>query len=179
MQNSQPFVTAAGPRHRKFTTSAVAVQAIVIKEKEQVLLLAKPGEKQIWQIVSGALEAGETLLDGTLREVSEELGSDIKVRPLGVAHVETFHFDENVPFMLGTYYLFAYLGGNIVPGDDMAGSDFRWWSLAELEKETPKLHASSKLWMLKRAVELYQLWVEQPNVPLQPGLALVILKENT
>ena len=170
MQNSQPFVTAAGPRHRKFTTSAIAVQAVVVNKNEQILLLAKSGDEQIWQIVSGGLEAGETLLDGTLREVGEELGEDIQVRPLGLVHAETFHFDENVPFMLGTYYLFAYQGGDVIPGDDMAGSDFRWWSVVELEEGTPKLHASSKLWMLKRAVELYRFWVEQPNVPLQPIL---------
>ena len=170
MSSNQPFVTTAGPRYRQFATSAIAVQAVVVNKKEQVLLLAKPDGEKLWQIVSGALEAGETLLDGTLREVSEELGRDIRVRPLGVVHVETFHFDENVPFMLGTYYLFAYLGGNIVPGDDMAGSDFRWWSFAKLEEETPKLHPSSKLWILKRAVELYRLWIEQPDMPLQPVL---------
>ena len=117
MQNSQPFVTAAGPRHRKFTTSAIAVQAVVVNKNEQILLLAKSGDEQIWQIVSGGLEAGETLLDGTLREVGEELGEDIQVRPLGLVHAETFHFDENVPFMLGTYYLFAYQGGDVIPGE--------------------------------------------------------------
>lgn len=84
--------------------------------------------------MSGALEAGETILEGTLREVHEELGSDIQVRPLGTVHLETFQYDEQVQYMLGSYYLFTYAGGKIIPGDDMAGSLYRWWTLVELGK---------------------------------------------
>ncbi len=47
---------------------------IIINQTEQVMLLSSPTRKQGWQLVSGALEAGETLLAGTLREVYEELG---------------------------------------------------------------------------------------------------------
>ena len=170
MASQQPIVIAAGPRQRRFVTSAVAMQAIIINEAEEILLLSSPNRKQGWQLVSGALEANETLLDGTLREVHEELGTDIQVRPLGIVHVETFHYDECVQFVLGTYYLFAYQGGEVKPGDDMLGSEFRWWSLADLNDGSLKFHASVKLWMLKRAVELYRLWQGQPEVPLQREL---------
>jgi ADP-ribose pyrophosphatase YjhB (NUDIX family) len=170
MSTQQPHVFTAGPRRRRFTTSAVAIQAIIIDQTEQVLLLSSPTRKQGWQVVSGALEASETLLDGTLREVHEELGTDIQVRPLGTVHAETFHYDQNVPYMLSTYYLLAYLGGTIQPGDDMIGSAFRWWSVDELDDEELVFHASAKPWMLRRAAELYRLWRHQPNMPLQPAL---------
>jgi hypothetical protein len=84
--------------------------------------------------------------------------------------VETFDYDERVQYALGIYCLFAYEGGEVVPSDDMRGSDFRWWSLAELEASELKLHPSAKPWMLGRAVELYRLWVEQPDALLQPEL---------
>lgn len=170
MSSQQPIVIAAGPRQRRFATSPVAIQAIIINQTEQILLLSSPTRKQGWQVVSGALEAGETLLDGTLREVYEELGKDIQVCPLGTVHVETFHYDEKVQYMLSTYYLFAYQGGKIRPSDDMIGSEFRRWSLAELNDDKLIFHASAKLWMLKRAVELYRLWLNQPELPLQPAL---------
>ena len=170
MSIEQPHVTSAGPRQRRFAASAVAVQAIVVNHAQEVLLLSSPSRNQGWQLVSGALEAGETLLDGAVRELREELGNEIQARPLGTVHAQTFHYDEQVPYMLGVYYLFAYQGGEVIPGDDMAGSEFRWWSLADLEDETAVFHASVMPWMLRRAVELYGLWHSRPQPPLQPPL---------
>jgi 8-oxo-dGTP pyrophosphatase MutT (NUDIX family) len=119
MSSEQPIVTTAGQNPRQFATLAVAAQALIINQDEQILLLSSPTRNQGWQVVSGALEAGETILEGTLREVYEELGRDIRVRPLGTVHLETFHYDERVRYMLSSYYLFAYEGGRILPGDDM------------------------------------------------------------
>ena len=72
--------------------------------------------------------------------------------------------------MISSNYLFAYQGGDIVPGDDMVGSEVRWWSLAELEDASVRFHASTRLWLLQRAVELYRLWHDQPDVPLQRAI---------
>ena len=170
MSNLQPIVTAAAPRRRQFVTSPIALQAIIINQAEEVLLLFSPSRNQGWQVVSGGYEAGETLLAGTIREVHEELGPEIRLRPLGLVHAQTFHYDKQVQYMLGVYYLFAYQGGAIQPGDDMTGSAVRWWSLAALDEEQPVLHVSAQPWLLARAVELYRLWVNQPDRPLQPAL---------
>ncbi len=162
---------------RTFATSAIALQAIIMNENEQFLLLSSPhrnGNNE-WQTVSGGLEAGETVLDGILREVREEVG-DIQVRPLTVLHSHTFRYDDNVSFMVGIYYLLHYENGKVVPGDDMIDSDFRWWDLDELETavshKAVTLHPSTHLWMLRRAVQLYRLlkddWVE--TAVLQPPL---------
>ena len=61
-------------------------------------------------------------------------------------------------------------GGEIQPGDDMVGSEFRWWRLDELEDSSLKLHVTAKPWMLKRAVELYHLWKDIQDVSLQPEI---------
>lgn len=170
MSSEQPVVTTAGQNPRQFATSAVAAQAIIINQDEQVLLLSSPTRNRGWQVVSGALEAGETLLEGTLREVNEELGKDIQVRSLGTVHMETFHYDERVRYMLSSYYLFAYEGGNIRPGDDMIGSEYRWWSMTELEEAGMGFHPSTKPWILRRAIELYRLWSRAGELQLQPTL---------
>jgi ADP-ribose pyrophosphatase YjhB (NUDIX family) len=173
MSTDQPTVTTAGARKRTFATSAVAVQAIIVNEQEEILLLSSPKRNQEneWQVVSGALEAGETILEGTLRETREEIGPDVRVRPLGVVHCETFHYDENVRYMIGVYYLLAYEGGEVQPGDDMKGSCYRWWPLSELDDRRLRFHTSAWPWMLRRAVELYRLWKDR-DVPLQPELEL-------
>jgi len=166
----QPTITSQNGR--SFPAYAIAVQAILINEKEEILLLHSATRNQGWQIISGGLDENETILEGTLREVGEEVGLDAKVRPLGFVHSHTFHYDNNVRFMVGTYYLLAFEGGTIVPGDDMVGSDFRWWSVADIEVEQPNLHPSTHLWMLKRAVELFRLWKDEKALPLQPDLGI-------
>ena len=172
---SQP--TVISKRGRPFATSAIALQAIIINDQEQFLLLSSPrrnGDNE-WQTVSGGLEAGETILQGILREVREEAG-EIQVRPLTVLHSQTFHYDDNVRFMVGINYLLHYEGGEVVPGDDMVGSEFRWWRVAELETAVTNgqvtLHKSTHLWQLRRAAQLYRLlsdaWEE--TAVLQPPL---------
>lgn len=160
--DAQPFVQTT--KGRRFAASAVAIQAVVVNADEQILLLSSPKRNTngTWQVVSGGLEAGETVLAGALREAHEELGPDIRLRPLGTLHAQTFHYDENVQYMIAIYYLFAYEGGEVHPGDDMADSQYQWWSVAELEADKVKVVVPpGQTWLLKRAVELFRLWKDQ------------------
>lgn len=168
MSTNQPLITSQ--TGRPFAASAIALQAIIINDQEQILLLNSPSRSQGWQVISGGLEAGETILAGVLREVAEEAGPAVVVRPLGVIHAQTFHYDEQVRFMVGIHYLMAYEGGKIVPGDDMVGSDYRWWPIDQLEDENRHWHPSVIPWLLRRAVNLYRLWRAEPARPLQPDL---------
>lgn len=158
---SNPVVYGAPPRRRPFATFPVAIQAIIMNEKEEFLLLASQTREPIgaWQVVSGGLEANETILAGTLREVREEVGPAVAVRPLGTVKAHTFHYDDHIPHMLSIYTLFAYEGGDVVPGDDMTGSAWRWWQVDDLFASGEPLHPStSDRPLLNRAVELYRLW---------------------
>jgi ADP-ribose pyrophosphatase YjhB (NUDIX family) len=171
MSTPQPFLTTTQGT-RRFACSAIAVQAIIVNADERVLLLSSPTKNRPdeWQVVSGGLEAAETVLAGVLREVHEEAGPHLQVRPLGVVHAQTFHFDHHVPYMIGISYLLASEGGAVQPGDDRRDARYRWWSLEELSAATIRLHPSTPLWMLHRAVVLYRVWHDQPPVPLQPAL---------
>ena len=91
------MVTLTG---RRFACSTAAVLAYLVNEDEQLLMLSHPKRKGWWEVVNGALEAEESVLDGVLREVWEEAGEWVRVRPLGAIHIETFHYDQNVPYML-------------------------------------------------------------------------------
>lgn len=46
-----------------------------------------------------------------LREVREEAGPDLRVRPLGVVHASTFAYDDRVRRMISVVYLMAHEGG--------------------------------------------------------------------
>ena len=145
-----------------------------MNEREEILLLAHPDQPGGWQVVNGAMEAGETALEAALRETYEEAGSSIRIRPLGTVHVSAFHYDERVRFMLSVAHLLAYEGGEIQPGDDMEGSEYRWWSLDEMaSEEVELLIPPDEIWLLARAVDLYRIW-RQDDTSNQPGFDLTI-----
>jgi len=168
MSNPQLYITTRDGR-RRFACIPAAVLAIIVNEREEVLLLSHPRQHGGWQVINGAMEAGETVLQAALRETYEEAGSAIRVRPLGTVHVSTFPYDEKVRYMLSIAFLFAYDGGEIQPGDDMAGSEYRWWSLDELASEEVDLIVPpSEKWVIQRAVDLYRL-CNQENAANRPG----------
>lgn len=149
---------------REFACSAVGLNLFIVNEEERILLLSSPnkGDTDTWTTVSGALEEKETILEGSLREIREEIGSDVIVKPLGTIHAYTFHYDENVQYMIGICYLLAYVGGRIEPGDDMRGSQHQWWSLEEIEES--RIQISPPIigkWLLKRVIDLYRLWNDE------------------
>ncbi|MEW5868296.1 MAG: NUDIX hydrolase [Chloroflexota bacterium] len=167
MPNQQPVITAADGR-RKFACSPAAVLAFIVDAEERLLLLAHPHRKGEWEVINGALNANETILEGVLREVREEAGPAVQARPLGTVHAYTFRYDDNVQYMLTTCYLLIYEGGEILPGDDMQGSQYRWWRLDEIADPQVRLIVPrDQKWLLGRAVELYRLWKDQA-VDLQP-----------
>ena len=104
MGGQQPYVTAVDGK-RKFVCSPVAVMAFIVNDREEILLMAHPDQQGGWQVVNGAMEADETVLQSVLRETREEAGSDLRVRPLGTIHISAFHYDERVRYMLGVAYL--------------------------------------------------------------------------
>jgi ADP-ribose pyrophosphatase YjhB (NUDIX family) len=167
MPNYQPSIPNASGR-RTFACSAAGVLAFIVDAQERLLLLAHPRRKGEWEVVNGALDAEETILEGVLREIREEAGPAVRVRPLGTVHAYTFRYDEAVQYMISIAYLLAYEGGPIEPGDDMRGSQYRWWRLDELVDEQVKLIVPrDQKWMAARAIDLYRLWKNQ-SVDLQP-----------
>lgn len=170
--SNQPIIVGEPPRQRAFACSAVALQAYVINEKREVVLLSSPTRNRPneWQVVSGAMEAGESLLEGAWREAKEELGDGVQLRPLGVFHAATFHFDGLIRYVVSIHYLFAYEGGPIVPGDDMVGSEARWWTPQALVEAEASFSPSTNLQLIRRAIQVYELWKNE-EVLLQRPLA--------
>ena len=169
MPSQQPTITSARGT-RQFACSAAAVLVCVVNSSEQILLLSHPRRPGTWEVVNGALEAQETIMDGVLRELHEEIGPDVRARPLGTVHTWTFAYDTAVQYMISVCYLLAYEGGAIAPGNDMVGSAIRWRNLDELEDDQVYLLVPrGQKWILRRAIELYRLWHGQAPL-LQPPI---------
>lgn len=162
-----PVITAASGR--QFAASAVGLVAFIINEQEQILMLSSPKRPGKWEPPNGAYDGNETLLDGLLREIREEAGEQIRVRPLCALHTYTFRYDDIVQYMVSIAYLFVHEGGDVVPGDDMAGSQYRWLSSSDVDSGAYDIIVPrSQPWMFHRAVQLYRLLKDAPLVEQQP-----------
>jgi ADP-ribose pyrophosphatase YjhB (NUDIX family) len=165
----QPTVVAANGR--SFATFPAAVVVPIFNRREELLLLESPLRPGVWEPVNGAVEDGETLLEAARREVSEEAGPDVQVRPLGVVHASTFAYDVGVQRMISVVYLMAYEGGDVIPGDDMRGSDVRWVTAEAIESEGLRLlRPMDQAWLRRRALDMFRLWHPEPPVALQGPL---------
>lgn len=160
MPNQQPVIQSENGE-RAFACSPAAVVVFVVNAQEEILF-GFHKRRQRWEVVSGALEAEETVLDGALRELREEMGSAIRVRPLGVIHANSFRYDDNAQYMIGISYLMAYEGGEVLPDDDMRDGGFRWVGLDDLLSGRFPVAIPRESWLLTRAVEAYRLWKDQP-----------------
>jgi 8-oxo-dGTP pyrophosphatase MutT (NUDIX family) len=167
MPNQQPIVTDT--RGRRFACSAAGVLAFIVNDEGKFLLLSSPKRPNQWEVVNGALNSDETLLDAVLREIREEIGAAARVRPRGVVHAYTFRYDDVVQYMISVAFLLSFEGGEIVPSDDMTGSAARWFTVHELESGAVDVIVPAKpVWLFRHALSLYYLLKDQPQVELQP-----------
>ena len=111
----------------------IGVAGILI-EGEKVLLVQRGNEPQKgkWSVPGGALEVGETVVEGVRRELLEETGLDVRVGGL----VEVFEriAERDEAGVRHHYVILDYLckqfGGRLAAGGDAA--DVRWVERADL-----------------------------------------------
>jgi 8-oxo-dGTP pyrophosphatase MutT (NUDIX family) len=160
LKNKQVLI--APKNGRQFSCFPAAVVVFVVNEKEEFLMLSHPDNANQWEPVNGGVESYGSILDNALRELKEEIGSEVKVKPLGTVHTMSFNYDSNCPNMISICYLMKYISGDILPGDDMEGSDFKWFTLKEINySSTNVIVPKDGKWIFERAIELFRLWKDR------------------
>jgi class 3 adenylate cyclase/8-oxo-dGTP pyrophosphatase MutT (NUDIX family) len=158
-------VTADGGR--AFPCFPAAILGYVINADDEVLLLSHPASKNRWAVISGGMHEGESPAAALVREVSEEAGPHVMIRPVGLVHTYLYRFDSAIPAMLSIDYAATYLGGDVVPGSDMAMSDIRWAGIDEIERGEVSLVVPTQPWLIRRAVAVHTL-LKNEQVNLEP-----------
>lgn len=153
---------------RVFATFPAAVIVFVYDDRERLLVLSSPRRTAWWEVINGAMEQGESVLEAALRELREEGGPSLRARPLGVFHVESFDYDPTVRRMLSICYVMQYLDGPIEPGDDMAGSQVAWWRPEDVEAHLANcIPPLDRPFLAPRALDCYRRWRDRDEL-LQP-----------
>ena len=132
---------------REFPEKPIVGVGGVVIDDERALLVLRGHEplKGQWSIPGGTLELGETLVEGTARELEEETGLAVRVLDL-IEVFERINFgrgaDETwttleekrrprVHFVIADY-LCERISGEAVAGGDV--TDVAWASIAELDR---------------------------------------------
>lgn len=119
---------------REYPEAPIVGVGAVVLDGSSVLLVRRGKEplKGEWSLPGGALELGETLVEGVVREVREETGLDIK--PEAVVEVfDRIHRNENGEVQYHYVlvdWLCQFTGGELRCGDD--ATDARWVDHREL-----------------------------------------------
>jgi len=167
---SYPIIV--GKKGRVFETHAAGLNAVIIDSQERSLTLSSPQRDGYREPVNGGYDGGETILTGLMREIHEEAGEQIVVRPITAVHSYNFRYDETIPHMISLIFLFEYLGGEVIPGDDMTGSEIKWMSLDEIQSgEYEIIVPNCQAWVYERAVKFYRLLKNEAPIELQPDLS--------
>jgi 8-oxo-dGTP pyrophosphatase MutT (NUDIX family) len=163
----------AADGQREFSCFPAAILGFVINADDEILVLSHPDRDGGWEVINGAVEEGESPVAALLREVSEEAGPDVRIRPVASVHTWLHRFDPAVPAMVSIAYVATYLGGDVVPGSDMAKSEVRWVSLREVQSGKLPLLVPSQSWIFQRALAVHAIFKDEQVVlePWQTGIA--------
>ena len=161
-----PTLSSADGR-RRFSCFPAAVRGFIFNGSGEVLLLSHPRRQGAWEVVNGAVEAGESPVAALLRETAEEAGPNLQIRPVACVHSFLFRYDPRVKAMLSIAYAATYLSGDVVPGSDMTGSDFRWVRLSDIERGAFRIVVPAQTWLFQRAAAVHSLF-KDTEVALEP-----------
>ncbi|MHB1020981.1 MAG: NUDIX hydrolase [Acidobacteriaceae bacterium] len=119
---------------REYPEAPIVGIGAVVLDGSRVLLVRRGKEplKGEWALPGGALELGETLVEGVIREVREETGLDIKPEAL-VEVFDRIYRNENGEVQYHYVlvdWLCRFTGGELRCGDD--ADDARWVDHTEL-----------------------------------------------
>lgn len=161
---------------REFSVFPVGLIALIIDQQDRFLMLRHP-KHGTYEPVNGGYNGGETLLEGLMREIREEVGEQVEVRPITTVHTYNFRYDDTVPYMISVIFLFEYVGGQVIPGDDMVDAEIKWMTVAEINSGQYRIPVPNQItWVYERAVKLSRLLKDEPAVQLQPPLESMLRK---
>ncbi len=150
---------------REFPSSPILAVGAVVVDAGRVLLVRRGREplKGQWSLPGGAIELGESLAQGVVREVREETGLDVEpvelIELLDRIHRESGRENSRIRFhYVIADYLCRVTGGTLRAASDAA--EVRWAERAEwnshsaLKLDPVTVRVIELAWQRARAIQL-------------------------
>ncbi|MFC0622574.1 NUDIX domain-containing protein [Kribbella deserti] len=157
------------------TTFRHAVRALIVDESDHVLLcrfdLVDTAGKVILAAPGGGIEPGESLLAALTRELREEIGLELDgldPRHLWNQQVEDPRYAPGFDGVINDHFVLKvrrFEARGAMTDEELAAenvTEFRWWSLKELEE-----YDGEALFSPRALPRLYRDYLEQ-GVPAEP-----------
>ena len=124
-----------------------SARVIVVDDEWRVLLIEvvdPSSSRHHWIVPGGGIEAGETIAEAAARELAEESGLLLTPEELGAPiaqnsgeweFLDKLYYSDNVYFLARVPNFDVNLGG-LTLEELKVHSDWRWWTLDELDSTT-------------------------------------------
>lgn len=108
-----------------------ATKAIIIKDGRLLALYVdRPDGMRLWDLPGGRIEFGEEPEEGLIREVQEELSSQVEIIEL----IDTWNHLPNESWQIvGVFYLCKLTSGDIKISNEHSG--FQWIDINKIKEE--------------------------------------------
>ncbi|ENN96383.1 NUDIX hydrolase [Methanocaldococcus villosus KIN24-T80] len=118
-------------RYKLYTTPAIAVDGIVVKDNKILLIKRKNDPfKGYYALPGGFVECGETVENAIIREVREETGLEVEVKRLFGVYSSPNRDPRG--HVISIVFILEIVGGKLKAGDD--AKDVKFFELNNLPK---------------------------------------------
>ncbi len=123
-------------KNSPMANSIVAAASAVVTDKSGRILLHKRKDNNMWSLLGGAMEAGESISQTIIREVKEESGYDVKINKLIGIYTDPQHVieysDGEIRQQFSICFHCEVVSGNLTISDE--SKDVQFFDIYELNK---------------------------------------------
>ncbi|GAA0788044.1 NUDIX hydrolase [Hathewaya limosa] len=123
-------------KNSPMANSIVAAASAVIIDQSGRILLHKRKDNNMWSLLGGAMETGESISQTIIREVKEESGYDVKINKLIGIYTDPQHVieysDGEIRQQFSICFNCEVVAGNLTISDE--SKDVQFFNIDELNK---------------------------------------------
>ncbi len=153
-KTQEKSVLICGQKHRFYINPKICIGALLTNSQNHLLLVKRKIEPQkgLWDIPGGFIEVGETLEEGTQRELSEELNITAQNLTYFSSGADNYTYQE-VPYpTLNAFFTGEISDTNLKANDDV--EDYKFFAFNKIPYDQIAFESiASVIWLFTKKQE--------------------------